>query len=112
MKRYQKMKQEQKQAVFVKRVDEEYEAFRKEMLGEGTEAVYENCSRIYFFREMWNFLTGEDYLEDLEEGLFQLPYPIEALWEYYLRRDGYTVGSEAGLFELTGDFCREKGLVV
>lgn len=93
---------------FTERVNAEYERFRIEILSGTKEEVYENAFRIYFYRELVDYLTDEFNLKCMDEELLENAEPIAVLWLYYIKSDWTSIDSEENIFQLTEDFCESE----
>ena len=78
----------------IRKLNDEYEAFRKEELSKSKEEIFDEASKVYFYFELYNYFLEYDLLdEDITKLLSDMEYPLEFLWDEYLMMDGCTIGN-------------------
>ena len=78
----------------IRKLNDEYEAFRKEELSKSKEEIFDEASKVYFYFELYNYFLEYELLdEDITKLLSEMDYPLAFLWDEYLGMEGYTIGN-------------------
>ena len=78
----------------IRKLNDEYEAFRNEELSKTKEEIFDDASKINFYFELYNYFLEYELLdEDITKLLSEMDYPLAFLWDEYLGMEGYTIGN-------------------
>ena len=72
------MEENRKKKDFVERVNEEYDAFRLEMLSGSKEVIYDEAFKIYFYQAVADYLTDDYNVNCLDEEMLENESPISS----------------------------------
>ena len=78
----------------IRKLNDEYEAFRNEELSKTKEEIFDDASKINFYFELYNYFLEYELLdEDITKLLSEMDYPLAFLWDECLGMEGYTIGN-------------------
>lgn len=91
----------------IQSVEKEYEKFRADELNQTPEQIFEDCHRIYFNREITDFLTSN--VNNLSNKHYRCLYEdcgsvLPCLWDYYLKSEYATVDTYDEIEEMVKSY--------
>ena len=89
--------------------EEKYKKFKAEQIENTPEKVFENAGRIYFYRELYIFLTYGDLRDDFDVGKLKILSDygdelLDLLYEKYNKLENLSVSSGTGIRDLFNSF--------
>lgn len=91
----------------VRSVNDEFERFREKEIQQSPEQVFEDCHKIYFNREITDYLTSD--LNGLSSEHYRCLYEdrgciLPNLWDFYLKSEYATVDTWEEIGEMVVDY--------
>lgn len=94
--------------------EEKYKKFKAEQIENTSEKVFENSCQIYFYKELYIFLTYGDLRDDFETNELKklAEYGeelLDLLYETNLKMENLSVSSRNNILNLFDSFLGKKG---
>jgi hypothetical protein len=99
-----------------KTIRKEFREFEEEQLKMSTKLVFENCGKIYFYRNLYDFFSDEDFYEILRNSFIQkqllwfnseIENPLSSLFDFYIDQEFMFVNNYEQIEELLREYVKK-----